>query len=41
VRKVAMDWKPVREMLSENYRWIMLAAMAIELILLSWIAWKA
>lgn len=41
VRKVAMDWKPVKEIVDENYRGIMLLAMAIELLLLAWIAWRA
>ena len=41
IRKVQMDWKPITEWLDAKYRFLMLGAMAIELILLSWIAWKA
>jgi hypothetical protein len=41
VRKVSMDWKPVVEWLDSKYRFLMLGAMAIELMLLLWIAWKA
>jgi len=45
-RKVAMagvrvNWNPLLQWIDRNYRGVMLAAMAIELVLLSWIAWKA